>query len=156
MSVNFSCSDEAKENITHALTRLPKEVVESKNYLFVCVDYSDARRLVMKNYKGYEIIVFSEFVVPRDRVSEDHWSKRYFYFVVFHEIAHAHLEHVSPREISKSENQKQEAAADELAFEWMNNYCERTKSRLFTENELSESQSRVKSERMKYLKILNS
>ena len=151
MVIQFSCSDDAKTNITHAIQCIPLPEIEGMNILFVCIDNSDARRLVMENYKEFEIIVISEFVVPRNWRIEDDWTKRYFNFVILHEVAHALLKHKSPNQLSANEHEKQETDADTKAMEWLNSYFESKKMALFTSDELELSQTRVRAERSKYL-----
>jgi hypothetical protein len=151
MVIQFSCSDDAKTNITHAIQCIPLLELEGMNILFVCIDNSDARRLVMENYKEFEIIVISEFVVPRNWRIEDDWTKRYFNFVILHEVAHALQKHKSPNQLTANEHENQEADADAKAMEWLNSYFEFKRMALFTSEELELSQTRVRAERSKYL-----
>lgn len=151
MPIKFSCSREAETCIVHALQCLPSKVLDDTKFLFVCVDNSDARRLVVENYQGYEIIVISEFVVPRNWKTEDEWSKRYFNFVLLHEVGHALYRHKSPNSISSEANSSQETDANNFAYKWLNAYLASKKMEPFTENELLESQGKTSSERLKYL-----
>ena len=151
MTVKFSCSSEAQVNICHALSCLPKGTIAEIDLLFVCIDSSDARRLVMSNYIDYEIIVISEFIVPRNWKVEDHWSKRYFNYVILHEIAHALLKHKSPTVLTQEESKMQEDEADSMAMEWFNEYAEYKEMILYTQKELEDSQNKIQLERKKYL-----
>ena len=149
--IEFSCSNEAKTNIIHAVQCIPLEDIEGMNILFVCVDSSDARRLVMENYIGFEIIVISEFVIPRDWKIEDEWSKKYFNYIILHEVAHSLLKHKSPRNLTTEKNISQEKETDELAMLWLNDYLNSKKMNSYTDIELYHAQQRVQIARSKYL-----
>jgi hypothetical protein len=151
MVIKFSCSSVAETNITHAIQCIPLNEIDEMNFLFVCIDSSDARRLVMENYQNFEIVIISEFVVPRTWRTEDEWSKRYFNFVVLHEVAHALLQHKSPNQITLDENSTQENDADVLAMRWLNEYFQHKKMAQFTEQELDIAQKKIRTERAKYL-----
>jgi len=151
MVIKFSCSSEAEINITHAIQCIPLNEIDPINILFVCIDSSDARRLVMENYQNFEIIVISEFVVPRTWRTEDDWSKRYFNFVVLHEVAHALLQHKSPKVLKIDQAKHQEEEADELAFGWFNSYANRKNMNSITEVEIRNSQKKINDVRTKYL-----
>lgn len=151
MVIEFSCSREAEMNITHAIQCIPLNQIKGMKILFVCIDSSDARRLVMENYEGFEIIVISEFVIPRKWKTEDDWAKKYFNYVVLHEVAHALLQHKSPRNLTKEQNDEQENDADELAMSWFNEYLSSKEMEVYSDTELEKAQQRVQTERSKYL-----
>lgn len=151
MVIEFSCSIEAKINITHAIQCIPLNEIDELSILFVCIDNSDARRLVMENYKDFEIIVISEFVVPRDWDNEDHWKKRYFNFLILHEVAHALHKHKSPKKLNLEQNKKQEDDADSTAMLWLNSYFGSKSMNLYYEDELKLSQDKIKFDRSSYL-----
>jgi hypothetical protein len=149
--IEFSCSCEAQTNIIHAIQCIPLSQIEGIKLLFVCIDSSDARRLVMENYEGFEIIVISEFVIPRNWKTEDEWSKKYFNYVVLHEVAHALLKHKSPRNLTVEQNNEQENEADELAMSWFNEYLTSKEMELYSDTALKEAQIKVQKDRKKYL-----
>lgn len=149
--IEFSCSFEAKQNIIHAIQCVDVNEIQHLKILFVCVDSSDARRLVMENYVDFEIIVISEFVVPRDWRTEDNWSKRYFNYLILHEIAHALLKHKSPRSIDADDNEIQENDADDLAMKWLNNYLALKNMGEYSKMELEKAQNMIQDYRKKYL-----
>jgi len=150
LTIKFSCSLHARTDIEHALCCIPAEILDSIDILFVCVDSSDARQLVMSSYLGYEIIVISEFVVSRNWRTEDHWGKRYFNFVILHEVAHAVSRHGVSR--GAEDQLRQEDEADALALEWLNDYFSSKGMDPFTEEELISSKNRVQAYRLQYLK----
>ncbi len=151
MFIEFSCSDSAKINIIHALQCIPLDQINHLKILFVCIDSSDARRLIIENYRDFEIIVISEFVVPREWKTEDDWLKKYFNYVVLHEVAHAVLKHKSPRTLDIDQARMQEMDADSLAMTWLNGYLKSKGMEPYTIEILEESQQRVRLERMQYL-----
>lgn len=151
MVIEFSCNFDAKRNICDAIQCIPLCEIEGIKILFVCIDSSDARRLVMEQYEGFEIIVFSEFVIPRNWKTEDEWSKKYFNYVVLHEVAHALLKHKSPKTMTIGQSTAQENEADELAMSWFNEYLSSKGMKLYSDIELSEAQKKVQIERKKYL-----
>jgi hypothetical protein len=129
----------------YAMDCLPDEVWDACNdkLAFVCMAESDGRRLTKQFCEGRDIIVLSERIVPRARKSEADEGVRYFVFVILHEIAHAHSEHLPPDEISTEANDAQEAEANALAFYWFNaSIREKNRAALreFTQEELERAQ----------------
>lgn len=53
MVIKFTCSNDVETNITHAVQYFPLADIAEMNLLFVCIDSSDARRLVMENYEDF-------------------------------------------------------------------------------------------------------
>lgn len=65
-------------------------------------------------------------------------------FVCLHETVHAIRQHGSPNEITAEENDAQEAEADRLALQWINDYLkERSHADmpLMTEEEIERAQA---------------
>jgi hypothetical protein len=108
----------------YALGCLPDEVLtECEDRLaFVSTTESDGRRLTRQFCEGRDVIVLSERVVSKGFKSEADWHVRYFVFAVLHEIAHAYRDHRPPKEISPEENDAQEAEANGLDFQWLNDF----------------------------------
>jgi len=104
---------------------------------FIRMDTSDGRRLVRDFCDTHEIILFSERIIPRGALAEDHPKVRYFWYVVLHEVAHAYCDHVSPKTISAADNAAQEEKADDLAYSWFNAYLKSKKLPEFAEDELN-------------------
>ena len=135
----FDCSYDAEQWIRRALKCVPEGVWDriQREPAFICMDTSDGRRIVREICDAHEIILFSERVVPRGPLREDHPKVRYFWYIALHEVAHAYCDHVSPKTISVAKNAAQEDAADELAYSWFNAYLKSKNLQEFTAAELN-------------------
>jgi hypothetical protein len=60
----------------------------------------------MTESDGRHLVILSERIVPRVKLTETALSVRYFVFVVSHEIAHAYCDHPPPNKISRDEGGK--------------------------------------------------
>lgn len=130
----------------YALGCLPDEVLTQcgDRLAFVSTTESDGRRLTQRFCEGRDIVVLSERIVPKGHRSEADAQVRYFVFAVLHEVAHAYCDHRPPNEISKDENDAQEAEANALAFQWFNDFIgqeNRPALPEFTQQELERAQA---------------
>jgi hypothetical protein len=107
-----------------ALGYLPDDILDQfkGNLLIISNTQRDACRLPRSLAKDREIIFLSERIMPKQGGDSGQPKARYFIFCVLHEIAHALRNHLSPMwdNLTKAENDKQEAEADELALAWFN------------------------------------
>ena len=134
--------------VEHARECLPDEISNEHGdrFAFVALTESDGRRLSPKFVDGKHILVFSERIIPRGPVAEDHPGVRYLYFTVLHEVAHAARNHRPPNEITPEANQAQEDEANALAFEWFNAYLATKAANgltLYTQAELDAAQAHM-------------
>jgi len=142
----LDCGRDGNFWVSYAIDCLPGDVREEcvDCLAFVSTTESDGRRLTKQFCEGRDVIVLSERIVPNGCKPESDPQVRYFVFAVLHEIAHAFRNHLPPNTISPEENEKQEAEADALAFEWFNEFI-RAKQHPdlseFSEGELERAQA---------------
>ncbi len=121
----LDCSREHNWWLELALKYLPVDVFDNhkENLLFTSTATRDACRVARHYCQTREIILLSERIMPGRNVrTEDHHKARYFIYVVLHEMAHAVMNHKSPKfdQLINEEFEAQEAEADNLAMSWFN------------------------------------
>lgn len=130
-----------------ALKHVPVSILEDlkPRLLIIATGHSDGCRIPPSIKEGRdEIIIIAGRILPKQAMMADNPKVRYFMHAVLHEIAHIAKEHVSPNEITKEENTRQEQEADNLAMDWFNK-CElqlRGEDSIpFTDEELKKSEA---------------
>lgn len=111
--------------LEHALVNcVPTELFEEwkGKIVFLSASGSDAFRVAKVLRENGELIFLSERIIPKGALSEDDPRVRYFLFAALHEVVHVIKQHKPPNEISKEENDAQEAEANDTALEWYNDY----------------------------------
>jgi hypothetical protein len=144
----LQCSAESNNWLEHALTHcLPYEVLEQwqDRIAYISAEQRDAFRISKALRESRELIFLSEHIAPLPGMHEADPIVRYFMFVCLHETVHAIRQHRPPNEITPEENDAQEAEADQLALQWMNDYLKERNHPdipLLTQEEIERAQAR--------------
>jgi hypothetical protein len=144
----LQCSPESNHWLEHALTNyLPYELLEQwqDRIAYISAEQRDAFRINKALRESRELIFLSEHIAPSPGMNEADPVVRYFTFVCLHETVHAIRQHRPPNEITVEENNAQEAEADRLALQWINDYLKERSHPdmpLMTEEEIARAQAR--------------
>lgn len=114
-----------------ALKYLPEDIFENINgrVAFTMLK-SDACVLASEIHNHGKIIILSPWIFPYKPLVDDKEYRKYKYFIycILHEVAHIILEHKSPPNCLRQENDKQEGDAHNLALEWFNSHVSESKN----------------------------
>lgn len=144
----LQCSPDSNHWLEHALTNcLPYEVLEQwqDGIAYISAELRDAFRINKALRESRELIFLSEHIAPSPSMNEADPVVRYFMFACLHETVHAIEQHRPPNEITLEESEAQEAEADRLALQWINDYLkERNLPDMppMTEEEIERAQAR--------------
>ena len=120
----FHAGDLYNQWLEIALLYIPDDILDQlkDGLLIISNTQRDACRVPRSLVKDHEIVLLSERIMPKQGADTRQPRSRYFIFCVLHEIAHAFRKHLSPvwDNLTKEQNDKQEAEADVLAFSWFN------------------------------------
>lgn len=150
----LNCGPSYNGHVQNALEYLPCAVFNKikTSMAIYSTNEIDGCRLAREVCKSKESILISERIFPRRGATEGDNNYRYFIFVVLHEIAHAYLIHLSPKFDSLTANkiEAQENEADDLAFQWFNDYIVRKANPYLTKltpDEVNKAKAKSKEER---------
>jgi hypothetical protein len=144
----LQCSPDSNNWLEDALTNcLPYEVLEQwqDRIAYISAEQRDAFRINRALRESRELIFLSERIAPLPGMNEADPIVRYFKFVCLHETVHAVKQHRPPNEITHEENAAQEAEADRLALQWINDYLKERNHRdmpPLTDDEIERAQAR--------------
>lgn len=144
----LQCSPDSNHWLEHALTNcLPYEMLEEwqDRIAYISAEQRDAFRINKALRESRELVFLSEHIAPSPGMNEADPIVRYFMFVCLHETVHAIKQHRPPNEITPEENEGQEAEADRLALQWINNYLKERNHPdmlLMTREEIERAQDR--------------
>ena len=120
----FHAGDLYNQWLEIAFFYVPDDVLDElkDRLLIISNTQRDACRVPRSLVKDREIIFLSERIMPKQGADSGQPKARYFIFCVLHEVAHALKKHLSPTwdNLTREQNEQQEAEADNLALSWFN------------------------------------